>query len=283
MHKKPFKQYLQDCIDQDHILYSTEKRTHDNNVAKNLYDSEELAASDHYLNNRWQFIEVLKNYLHKMNEKAPTGPYGVLPVLLGHIPIEVTESMFYLYMPIKIAGNSFVAKHVDKRLKIFMPLIEAAYQDHFQVYGLKARLDSYMYLTVKHGYIGPGMPGNRPGYHSDGFLTDDINYIWCDANPTIFNNSSFDLTLDDQISLQEMEDQANPEYEITYPPYTLLRLDQYNIHKVAEPTKGMMRTFVKMSFSKDKYDLIGNTHNYNLIYDWEMKPRAEFRNMPQSK
>ena len=34
--------------------------------------------------------------------------------------------------------------------------------------------------------------------------------------------------------------------------------------------------------TKDKYDLIGNSHNYLLNYDWKMKQRKEARNIPQS-
>jgi len=43
-----------------------------------------------------------------------------------------------------------------------------------------------------------------------------------------------------------------------------------------------MRTFVKISFSKDKYDLIGNSHNYEMDYKWDMKERKEERNIPQT-
>ena len=47
-------------------------------------------------------------------------------------------------------------------------------------YGRYRFLDSYMYLTVKRQYQSKSKLFNRPGYHSDGFLTDDINYIWSD-------------------------------------------------------------------------------------------------------
>lgn len=43
-----------------------------------------------------------------------------------------------------------------------------------------------------------------------------------------------------------------------------------------------MRAFLKVSFSKDKYDLLGNSHNYLMDYNWEMKARKEDRNIPQS-
>jgi hypothetical protein len=203
--------------------------------------------------------------------------YGQLPVVIGNFAIDVKESMFYLYMPIKMAGN--MDKIVlEKRLNIFKPLITAAIKD------FKGDLiNSYIYLTVKHLLVLPNYLGNRPGYHSDGFLTQDINYIWCDKNPTIFNNSVFDITLDDYLSLAEMEAQALKENEVKYPINSLLRLDQYNIHKVSEVENPMMRTFVKISISKDQYNLEGNSHNYNMDYEWDMKQRQESRNIPQSK
>jgi hypothetical protein len=128
----------------------------------------------------------------------------------------------------------------------------------------------------------PNCSFNRTGWHSDGFLTDDINYIWCDKYPTIFNRTEFHLPLDDLLSIEVMEKQAIPFNNYSYRENQLLRLNQYNIHKVAPVTEVGMRTFLKLSFSKDKYDLIGNSHNYLIDYNWEMKNRKEHRNIPQS-
>lgn len=207
--------------------------------------------------------------------------YGCLPTHVANVPIEVTESMFYLYMPIKLHGTNIVK--ADERLMVFAPLIAKAQIDYVRFFGIKALTDVAIYITAKHGIITPTAPGNRPGYHSDGFMTEDINYIWCDRNPTIFNTSAFSLTQDDEVSLAEMEQQALKTNEVAFGPYALLRLNQYNIHKVATPERVMARTFVKLSFSMDRYDLIGNTHNYKLDYNWDMKERKAERNIPQSK
>ena len=67
-----------------------------------------------------------------------------------------------------------------------------------------------------------------------------------------------------------------------YDNYTLVRINQYNVHRVADVTEDGMRAFLKVSFSKDKYDLIGNAINYDLDYNWKMKPRNITRNIPQS-
>lgn len=36
-----------------------------------------------------------------------------------------------------------------------------------------------------------------------------------------------------------------------------------------------MRNFLKVSFSKDKYDLKGNSKNYLLSYDWYFRDRKK--------
>lgn len=206
--------------------------------------------------------------------------YGELPTKLGDFKIDCEEMMFYQYLPIKMIGD--VNPIYETRLKIFDKLVGAVCCDYIGEFGLDNYINSYLFLTSKFMYQPPNSSFNRMGWHSDGFLTDDINYVWCDKYPTTFNSSKFNLTLNDLISMGEMDEQALFENDIIYEENQLLRLNQYNIHKVSEITEGGMRTFVKLSFSKDKYDLIGNSHNYELDYNWEMKERKIERNIPQS-
>jgi hypothetical protein len=206
--------------------------------------------------------------------------YGELPKELGIFEIEAKEMMFYQYLPIKMLNETQLI--YEQRLKCFDALVGAICCDYIGEFGLDNYVNSYVYLTVKHLYQMPNCSFNRTGWHSDGFLTDDINYIWCDKYPTIFNSSEFKLTMDDSISLKEMDQQAYWENDVVYKENQLLRLNQFNIHKVAPVTEGGMRTFLKISFSKDKYDLVGNSHNYLLDYNWEMKERKQERNIPQS-
>lgn len=205
--------------------------------------------------------------------------YGKRPVELGLFEIECREMMFYQYLPIKMAGD--VNPIYEDRLKIFDKLVGAVCCDYIGEFGLDSYVDSYIYLTAKYLYVSPNNLINRPGWHSDGFLTDDKNYIWCDKFPTTFNSSNFNLTLDHVISMKEMEEQALIENNLVYKENQLLRLDQFNIHKVSEINDCGMRAFVKLSFSKDKYDLVGNSHNYELDYNWEMRERKIERNIPQ--
>jgi hypothetical protein len=206
--------------------------------------------------------------------------YGDLPRNLGLFDVQCEEMMFVQYMPIKLAYES--CPNWDKQFDCFNDIIAATVANFIDTFGDEAWEETYIYLTAKHMYQVPNSSFNRHGYHSDGFMTSDINYIWSDKFPTIFNTTNFILSQDDRMSIGEMEEQAKKENEITFPDKSLVRLNQFNIHKVGDNSIGGMRTFVKVSFSKDKYDLIGNAHNYKLKYDWEMKERKVERNIPQS-
>lgn len=203
--------------------------------------------------------------------------YGSIPKHLGVYKLNIQEIMTYQYMPIKLP-DVFEPKF-ESRLNPFKMLIGVACCDYIAHRGLTNFVKSYVYLTAKHRFVTKSCPMNRPGYHSDGFMTDDINYIWSDYFPTVFNSSEFRLSTDDVVSMNQMEKQAQPENDFTYANYSLVRLNQFNIHKTAEVTESRMRTFFKLSFSKDKYNLVGNTHNYELDYDWEMKERTAHRNI----
>lgn len=209
--------------------------------------------------------------------------YGKLPVVIATVPtVDCTEFMFYQYLPVKLAGVPGIQTGMEPRLKCFEDLVGTACCDYVALMGLDAFVASHVYITAKHGYESPTALQNRPGWHADGFLSDDINYVWSDKTPTVFNDSQFDLTLHDSISLGEMEAQAKHENDKTYDIGALLRIDQFVVHKVGTPAKAGNRTFLKISMSVDKYDLKGNSKNYALNYDWPVRERALSRNVPQS-
>lgn len=215
--------------------------------------------------------------------------YGALPEVIGEFPIIFEEICFYQYMPIKLIGNSAQVM-IPERLEAFEDMIHVAYNDFrgpITSFAIDAR-DYYIYLTAKHVYVTPEYWGNRPGWHTDGFGTDDINYIWYDKNPTIFSNVPYqNISEDHELSMKEFENQRYSHRvrkititDKTYPCNTLLKLDRFVVHKVAPVTESGFRTFVKITFSKNKYNLKGNTHNYLLNYKWEMKERGSSRNHP---
>jgi hypothetical protein len=193
------------------------------------------------------------------------------PFVLGQYEIDCHELMFVQYMPIAMPGRSF---RLPPNLMCFMPLLEAIQVGEIDPF-------DYVYLTAKRLFVGPNCLGNRPGWHTDGFGTDDINYIWSDALPTEFCvNQHFDLCDDHEVSMRQMEEQASPANIKTYPAGSLLKLDSTVVHRCAQPATEGYRTFVKISASRDRYNLTGNAHNYLFDYDWPMVERKASRNHP---
>lgn len=200
--------------------------------------------------------------------------YGEPPdVLAEEILVDLVkdkvEMCFYQYLPIKMAG-ALENFHIPPQLewiKRFIPYL--TFDPH----------TDYVYVTVKHLFVTPGNMGNRPGWHTDGFGSDDVNYIWTDRFPTQFALQRFNLSDDHVKSLKELEEQVLPENIFPATANAFIRIDKYNVHR--PPTMGTgFRTFLKFSVSKNRYNLQGNSHNYLIDYDWEMVPREALRNHP---
>lgn len=203
--------------------------------------------------------------------------YGNPPKDCGQIEVENDQHMIYLYLPISIEGSDV---KIPRRLKPFKALVNAAFYEAGKHYSWSDMHKLNVYLTVKCQWVTESAPGNRPGLHADGYGSNgDINFIWADLNPTEFAVQDFvNIPDDDFESMAEMERQLDPSKIVTYPDKTLLMLDESVVHRVG-PAKSGMRTFVKISFSKHKYNLKGNSINYDLDYDWKYYDRSDVRNV----
>ena len=199
------------------------------------------------------------------------------PYDLGFVDINPTEMMAYLYLPIKMADSRILS--YEPRLDVFKPLIDMASQFFIGKSGMKAWLENYMYITAKRLFVTPENIGNRPGYHCDGFGTEDINLLWTDKFPTIFNHSKVSVRNDDLLALEDMQSQALTENEFSLPVGHFIGIDSHCLHRTPTINTSGMRTFVKISFSKHKFNLGGNTHNYLFNYEWDLHDRGEVRNM----
>lgn len=203
--------------------------------------------------------------------------YGTAPVDLGLVDLSPKEMMFWMYCPIKLPGSWNIT--TPENLDQFNDIVQRAYENCDE----QRWIDSYVYLTAKTLWVSKDNPGNRPGWHSDGFMTDDLNYIWSDRNGTEFwvPPQLYCFTQDHHASLPEMELAGASGPVRTYPDKHLLRLDEFVIHRVAEQTPGF-RTFVKISVSKDRYDLEGNSINH-AFPAWDYVPRGIERNHTTSE
>lgn len=206
--------------------------------------------------------------------------YGTPPEVIGTFDLEWSEYMHYMYLPVYMDGGLAL----PERLEFLMPMLTAAWNREYM--GLSDDDWRYVYVTARRGFATPGNPLNRPGWHSDGFGTDDVNYIWTDRFPTQFALGDFEDISDDHVrSIEQFEehvrDRLDPDLEIVeYDPCTLLRLTSAQVHRAPIIHEAGERGFVKISFSNSRYNLRGNSHNHRFEYDWHMHDRAALRNDP---
>jgi hypothetical protein len=203
--------------------------------------------------------------------------YGHAPETIGTYDLDFTEYMHFMYLPIVIPGTD--ALRLPDRLAFATELIADAIMHEVQVHHNSW---DYVYVTSRRGYATPGNPLNRPGWHADGFGTPDVNYVWTDRFPTLFAVQDFGGISPDHVdSIAQFEAQIDPAKIRTYGDKELHRLDPFVIHAAPEiPAPGGERSFFKVSFSNDRYNLLGNSHNYLLDYDWPMFDRSAVRNDP---
>lgn len=196
--------------------------------------------------------------------------FGTSPEIHGEWDLGCEETLSYLYLPVSMAGSESI--RISKRLHWALPVVKHVMKH--------TPMQHYVYVTAKRLYVQPGYSGNRPGWHGDGFGTEDINWVWYDRDPTRFCIQDFDISDDHVESMRQFEEQVDQANVRVYPNKKLLRLDQYVVHEVPEITEHGFRTFLKVSTSAHKYNLKGNSHNHEFDYDWVMHDRAELRNNP---
>lgn len=182
--------------------------------------------------------------------------------------------MFWMYCPI-LTPNS-ARETVPTNLRQFCPILNAVMKRERHARG------KYVYLTAKTLWVSEAYIGNRPGWHSDGFGTSDINYIWYDRAPTQFLDCppGFDLPGDCDDAMERMARQADCWPLKAYPNKHLLRLTPACIHRSPVNVDPGVRSFVKVSISVDRYNLAGNSLNHGLSETWTMLPREVERNHP---
>lgn len=171
---------------------------------------------------------------------------------------------------------------LEPRLSFLRSLLTTCCEYEYYKYPESQNYSRYVYLTVKQTFVPEGIEQNRPGWHSDGFGTSDVNYVFVDKWPTEFLLGDIEVSKDDLQSMNDMERYAANHPECIYQPDAgfLYRLDQNHVHRTVPAKESGVRTFIKVTFSDHKYAQEGNTHNYEFDYDWSMAPRKIERNQP---
>lgn len=193
-----------------------------------------------------------------------------MKIIKNDVYITPEEMCFVQYMPIKFSYSSDVC--IPENLHWVEPVV-------YPLLGY-ALFSDYVYLTVKHLYTERGSLGNRPGWHIDGYMSDDLNFIWCDKNPTEYVPSldSYRFSENHVEALREMEiADTMAVYEI--PINSIVNIER-TVHRTKENISPGLRTFIKVSISKHKYNLQGNAKNPIMNYNWKMYPRTCERNHP---
>lgn len=199
--------------------------------------------------------------------------YGGRPNCIGKFNPEWHELMHWLYLPVVMKGDLEI--RLPPNLEFTRMFVQRC-MDNAHVWWTR---DKYVYLTAHRGWVNKGEFLNRPGWHTDGFGTDDINYIWSDKDPTQFDTDIWADVPDDHIkSMEHFDKFAFPTW--TAPVGQILRLDQRHIHRCAPAASSGWRSFIKVSVSTETYALSGNSHNHLFDYDWPLRDRLEVRNDP---
>ena len=199
--------------------------------------------------------------------------YGKPPVSVAKHDLHLPEFMHYLYLPVVMPDQRGL--RLPENLKCLRGLIWLAMINTAPSSGF------YVYVSARRGWATPGNALNRPGWHTDGFGTDDLNYIWWSGAGTRFAIQDFgDISDDHTESTEQFEARVEDDRVVTPPERTLYRLDRHVVHAIPEITKSGPRSFVKISISRTKYNLEGNSHNHLFAYDWAMHGREVVRNDP---
>ncbi len=212
-------------------------------------------------------------------------PWNLKHLLVSHKPVKIggieDKKSFsapvtsVLNMPVKLPGGAVTVPVELAQFKEFLQKVidhEKAVNPDFDEF--------YMYLTVDQHQVKKGSTHRRPGVHIDGVqgarykvkLPPEHLYSASDALGTVFYDQAFDLTALDPAKHHvhaELERQAKESNARATPDYDIAFWDSYSVHRADVAQEDMMRTFVRVEFSRKIYDSEGDTVNPALDYHWE--------------
>ncbi len=210
-----------------------------------------------------------------------------LPAVIGslenRVAFSVQKGWRILDMAIRMPGQGWA---IPKELEPYKEAIQKAVE-HERTVNPDFN-EYYVYITVDQKKIEPEKSQRKGGYHSDAYVTQetkviegdvvvDHTYLISDSKelPTLFQPGPFSLKGIDPEDcakvLQTFDTVSEGKEPVTYPPYTVVKLTPFDIHsaKVNKTGMALERTFIKISFSREKYNLVGNQINPNFDYgDW---------------
>ncbi len=201
--------------------------------------------------------------------------YGAAPEQLSFYDFTLPEVMYYLYLPVRMPCTfTRLPMNVEGCRSMIMEATKHAMH--------AGKAFEYIYLSARKGWASPDNPLNRPGWHCDGFGSDDMNYVWWKGPGTRFAIQDFgDISEDHFVSARQFEERIDVNRVLTPQTGHLYAINPFVVHAtpLIEPP-GCMRQFIKISLSNERYNMADNSHNYLFQYDWQMHDRAIIRNDP---
>jgi fructose-1,6-bisphosphatase/inositol monophosphatase family enzyme len=224
------------------------------------------------------------------------------PAIVGWIPQDARAALStgrgdrVQDLPFRMPGQGWC---VPRLLAPYLPAIRIALDAERAINAdFAASEDDYhAYITIDQKLVEPHRTQRRQGFHGDAFMTPENadlgrvaltenTYLVCDALPTEFKPGPFDIAdvyPDIAACLARFDEVAALQPTITMPPYAVIRITPYHVHSPAvnHSDETVQRTFVKITFSRERFNRDGNAKNPLCRYDnWFWVPRtAELRNL----
>lgn len=196
------------------------------------------------------------------------------------LPFWEQQMLFEQYQLIKTKGEIKDSLKLPVEHSHLLSLVLSAMDDFRRVYG--GIEEHYTYLTVKRGYHSNLNPQNREGWHIDGYRTEDVNYILCDSHPTEYIDMKPPKSLEHGLCLEYLEKHSSQYQVKELEPFQLYDIGRV-VHRVSRKDFDGVRTFIKISFSKNPYSHLGNKINNEFIKEyrsWNWQERKKERNCP---
>ena len=144
--------------------------------------------------------------------------------------------------------------------------------------------DYYLYLTVHHSFVEAAKTQRRAGAHIDGMQGVRYpekfpvchSYLVSNAVPTRFFNHTFptDLCEKSQNWFYEFDKVKDYQDSSLSKPFEINLMTAYSVHESTPATEDTIRTFIRLEFSRKKFDRRGNSINPLFDLDWDYQERS---------
>jgi hypothetical protein len=202
-----------------------------------------------------------------------------IPEIAGYAKLKTPKERQYILRC--LLKKPFGAYYLPIELEWLQPILLQAIHYQENVLGIR---HGFCYVTVRSGEVDST---DDDVWHVDGFSTSithlpEQNYIWTDVEPTEYYEQAIDFPKDFDPLIHNVHsyinDYTKPLKIKTLIEETLYCMDPYVIHRRPPLTKGIQRTFVRISFTPIEIDDVNNTQNPLLKREYTRDGVKDVRN-----